>query len=98
MAKRAIGRRCPTLLAFLRQSAPRRHNAEDVLVSRDAVAATVGALRTGLPSVVTTIVGPGSGDWLLSGDEVADAPRPSGSSRRTTPSTGSGLKAHRAPC
>jgi len=37
-----------------------------------AVAAMVAALRDGQLKAVTKIVGPASGDWLLSGDEVAD--------------------------
>ena len=65
-----------TLLAFLFangshaatvQTAPTTFSSPE-----DAVAAMVGALRNGPLSVVTTIVGSGSGDWLLSGDEVAD--------------------------
>jgi hypothetical protein len=38
----------------------------------DALAAMVGAMRGQLPGVLTTIVGPGSRAWLLSGDDVAD--------------------------
>jgi hypothetical protein len=38
----------------------------------DAVAAMVGAMRSQLPGMLATIVGPGSEAWLFSGDEVAD--------------------------
>ena len=75
--KRAVGAAVAlTLLAFLFPTGLRAATAATTQKTfsspEDAVAAMVGALRKGPPSVVTTIVGPGSGDWLLSGDEVAD--------------------------
>jgi hypothetical protein len=75
--KRAVGAAVAlTLLAFLfptgLHAATAATTQKTFSSPEDAVAAMVGALRKGPPSVVTTIVGPGSGDWLLSGDEVAD--------------------------
>ena len=75
--KRAIGAALAlTLLAFL---LPTRLHAATTETSQttfsspeEAVAAMVDALRNGKPNVVPKLVGPGSGDWLLSGDEVAD--------------------------
>ena len=65
-----------TLLAFLfpaELNAATSETAQTTFSSpEDAVTAMVGALRSGPLSSVTKIVGPGSGDWLLSGDEVAD--------------------------
>ena len=65
-----------TLLAFLFPTGLHAATAETPQKTfsspEDAVAAMVGALRNGPLSVVTSIVGSGSGDWLLSGDEVAD--------------------------
>jgi hypothetical protein len=65
-----------TLLAFLFPAVLRAATAEGTQATfsspEDAVAAMVGALRDGALGNVTKIVGPGSGDWLLSGDEVAD--------------------------
>ena len=65
-----------TLLAFLFPTGLHAATAETPQKTfsspEDAVAAMVGALRNGPLSVVTTIVGSGSGDWLLSRDEVAD--------------------------
>jgi len=65
-----------TLLAFLFPTGSHAATAQTTPTTfsspEDAVAAMVGALRNGPLSAVTSIVGSGSGDWLLSGDEVAD--------------------------
>jgi hypothetical protein len=74
---RAIGAAVAlALLAFLLPSGVHAATADTAQATfsspEDAVAAMVGALRSGPLGNVTKIVGPGSGDWLLSGDEVAD--------------------------
>jgi Protein of unknown function (DUF2950) len=65
-----------TVLAFVPADGVRAATAEPAQTTfsspDEAVAAMVAALRDGQPKALTKIVGPSSGDWLLSGDEVAD--------------------------
>jgi hypothetical protein len=65
-----------TLLAFLLSTGSHAATAQAAQTTfaspEEAVAAMVDALRNGKPNIVTKLIGPGSGEWLLSGDEVAD--------------------------